>query len=288
MLTEEEIKAFIEEYLRAREEGIDIIDRLDPSLYKKVSEYINKIRVFLMNERRIDKLAEYIAERVEDDTEGFKFKAMVVAVNRVACARFKHSLEKYLVKKYGESAREWVEVVMTYNYNDTDPEIVSYREELTRRFGTSDMNEINREIQRRFLEKENPRILIVTDMLITGFDAPILKVMYLDKPLYEHRLLQAIARVNRPYQGKEFGLIVDSLGLIEHLSKTLALYEVIADEESRKDLEENLVENIESRVKEFEQLLKRVKETLSSLRLGDQDVSIDLEDLKKKLREKLR
>jgi len=285
-LTEEEIKKFIEEYMKAREEGIDIADRLDPSLYKKVSEYINKIRIFLMNENRIDKLAKYIVERVEEDTEGFKFKAMVVAVNRVACVRFKRSLEKYLVEKYGDRAREWVEVVMTYNYNDTDPEIVSYREELVRRFGTSDMNEINHEIQRRFLEREDPRILIVTDMLITGFDAPMLKVMYLDKPLYEHRLLQAIARVNRPYPGKEFGLIVDSLGLIEHLSKTLALYDMLADEEARRDLEENLLEGIEHRVEEFELLLENIKRTLSSLRLGDQDVSIDLEDLKRRLKEK--
>jgi len=284
-LTEEEIKGFIEEYMKAREEGIDVVDRLDPSLYKKVSEYINRIRVFLMNENRIDKLAEYIAERVEDDTEGFKFKAMVVAVNRVACVRFKRSLEKHLVKKYGDGAREWVEVVMTYNYNDTDPEIVSYREELTRRFGTSDMNEVNREIQRRFLEEENPRILVVTDMLITGFDAPTLKVMYLDKPLYEHRLLQAIARVNRPYPGKEFGLIVDSLGLIEHLSKTLALYNMLADKEAQRDLEENLLEDIEHRVRELETLLKNIKETLSSLKLGDQDVSIDLDNLKSRLKE---
>jgi len=112
--------------------------------------------------------------------------------------------------------------------------------------------------------------------------------MYLDKPLYEHRLLQAIARVNRPYQGKEFGLIVDSLGLIEHLSRTLALYEMIAeeDEESRRDLKENLVENIEGRMEEFKQLFESVKKTLSSLRLGDQDVSIDLEDLKRRLRER--
>ena len=285
-LTEDEIRGFIQEYMKAREAGIDVTDRLDTTLYRRVSRYINKVRIFLMNEKRIDKLAKYIVDRIEDDTEGFKFKAMVVAVNRVACVRFKHSLEKYLVEKYGEQARGWVEVVMTYNYNDRDPEIVSYREELVKRFGTSDMNEINKEIQRRFLEEDNPRVLVVTDMLITGFDAPMLKVMYLDKPLYEHRLLQAIARVNRPYPDKQFGLIVDSVGLLEHLSKTLALYNMLADEEMRRDFEENLMENIEQKVEEFILLYEGVKERLSKLVLGGQDVSIDLKDLKRKLKQR--
>jgi len=283
-LSEEDIRDFIEEYMKGREAGLEVLEQLDPSIYRRAGKYINKVRVFLMNEERIDKLAKYIVDRIEEDTEGFKFKAMVVAVNRLACVRFKHKLEKYLVDKYGEEARKWVEVVMTYNYNDRDSEIVAYREELKKRFETGDMNEINKDIQRRFLEEENPKILIVTDMLITGFDAPMLKVMYLDKPLYEHRLLQAIARANRPYPGKEFGLIVDSVGLLEHLSKTLALYNMLADEEIRKDFEENLLENIDEKVEEFIHLYNSVKDRLSKLVLGDRDASIDLDSLKEELR----
>jgi len=285
-LSEDDIRGFIEEYMKNREEGLEVIDRLDPSIYKKAGKYINKVRIFLMNEQRIDKLARYIVSRLKEDTEDFRFKAMVVAVNRLACVRFKRKLEEYLVEKYGEEAKDWVEVVMTYNYNDRDPEIIAYKEELKARFGTSDMNEVNKEIQRRFLEEENPRVLVVTDMLITGFDAPMLKVMYLDKPLYEHRLLQAIARVNRPYPDKEFGLIVDSIGLLEHLSKTLALYEMLADEEIRKDFEENLLESIDEKFEEFLYLYKMVKETLANLKLGGRDASIDLDALKRELRTK--
>ena len=283
-LTEEEIKGFIKEYMAAREKGIDITDHLD-TMYKQVSKYINKIRVFLMNPERIDKLAKHIVERLEKDTENFKFKAMVVAVNRVACVRYKHALERYLVAKYGDEAKDWVEVVMTYNYNDTDKEIIEYREELARKYGTSDMNEVNREIQRKFLEENKPKILIVTDMLITGFDAPMLKVMYLDKPLYEHRLLQAIARVNRPYKDKEFGLIVDSVGLLEHLSKTLALYNLLAEEAIRRDFEENLLVRIEEKVEEFEELFKSIDNRLRTLRLGGEDVSIVIDELKRQLRD---
>lgn len=282
-LSEDEIRGFIDEYMKGRRAGLDMIDHLDPTIHRKVGKYLNHVRLFLMNAERIDKLAKYIAERVEEDTEGFKYKAMVVAVNRLACVRFKRSLEKYLVEKYGEEARNWVEVVMTYNYNDREKEIISYREELAKKYGSSDMNEVNREIQRRFLEEENPRILIVTDMLITGFDAPILKVMYLDKPLYEHRLLQAIARVNRPYPGKELGLIVDSLGLLDHLSKTLALYNMLVDEKVRQDLKENLMENIDEKLEEFLRLYNSIKERLRRLVLGGEDASIDLETLRDKI-----
>ncbi len=284
-LSEDDIRGFIKEYMENRMVGLDVLDHLDPTLHRRVGKYINKVRLFLMNKERIDRLAKYIVNRVEEDTEGFKFKAMVVAVNRIACVRFKRSLQKYLVEKYGEEARDWVEVVMTYNYNDRNREILSLREELGEKFGTSDMNIASKEIQRRFLDKENPRILIVTDMLITGFDAPRLKVMYLDKPLYEHRLLQAIARVNRPYPGKEFGLIVDSVGLLERLSKTLALYNMLADEEIRRDFEENLVENIDEKMEEFKNLYNSVKDRLSSLKLGGIDASINIDELKTMLRE---
>jgi len=281
-LSEEELKGFIEEYMKARERGIDLTEQLD-TMYRRVSKYINKIRIFLMNPERINRLAKYLVDRLEKDTEGFKFKAMVVAVNRVACVRYKRALDKHLLKKYGERARSWVEVVMTYNYNDTDREIIEYREELIRRYGISDMNEINREIERKFLEEDKPRILVVTDMLISGFDAPMLKVMYLDKPLYEHRLLQAIARVNRPYRDKEFGLIVDSIGLLEHLSKTLALYNLLAEEDIRRDFEENLLMRIEEKVAEFEGLFRSVRNKLRSLKLGGEDVSIDLDYLRRQL-----
>ncbi|MCV4939660.1 hypothetical protein OFC17_33275, partial [Escherichia coli] len=67
-----------------------------------------------------------------------------------------------------------------------------------------------------------PQILIVTEKLLTGYDAPVLLCMYLDQPMRDHVLLQAIARVNRPHQGKTSGLIVDFVGVFERLEKALA------------------------------------------------------------------
>ena len=279
-LSEEEIAGFIKEYMEKKGR---IEDFLEGRISKKeLRSHITKAKVILLNEKRIDKLAKYIVDRIEEDTEGFRYKAMVVAVNRVGCVRYKRALDKYLVEKFGERAKNWTEIVMTYNYNDIDPEIVEYKEELIKRRKNNDLKRINNEIQNDFLEKEEPKILIVTDMLLTGFDAPILKVMYLDKPLYEHRLLQAIARVNRTYSDKKFGLVVDSFGLMEHLTKTMAIYNLLADEdkEIREDFKTNLMESIEQKFSEFEYKLKQLKNELKDLKVGNEDVGIDIEMLK--------
>ena len=85
-----------------------------------------------------------------------------------------------------------------------------------------------REIRKRFADKSDPlKILIVTEKLLTGFDAPILYCMYLDKPMRDHVLLQAIARVNRPYEDndglvKPYGFVLDFVGIFENLEKALA------------------------------------------------------------------
>ncbi len=85
-----------------------------------------------------------------------------------------------------------------------------------------------KKIRKDFIRKtEKPKILIVTEKLLTGFDAPILYCMYLDKPMRDHVLLQAIARVNRPYeddegQVKPYGFVLDFVGIFEKLEKALA------------------------------------------------------------------
>ena len=291
LLNDEEIRDYIEGWLKMSEEGggsaaddVESILEGRPVVTRSdILRHLNKVRVFLTNERRLEKLAEYIAKRLEEDTEGFKFKAMVVAANRKACVILKRYLDEKLRQRYGDKAKDWVEVVMTYQHNDTG-EILKYKEELTLRKGTKDTDKINMEIRDEFKEKENPKVLIVTDMLITGFDAPKLKVMYLDKPLYEHRLLQAIARVNRPYEDevikKEIGLVVDSVGLLRHLRESLRKYELIARGDIVSDLEENLLSRVEERFEEFKQTLRDTKELLKSLRIKGRDLGIDIDRVK--------
>ena len=299
LLHDEDVKRYIEDWIEISRGGsaADDIetfleDGRSPVITKsEIRHHLNKVRVFLTNEKRLEKLARHIAERIEADTENFRFKAMVVTASREACVHMKkyldQELEKLYAQKYGEEVKRWTEIVMTYNHNDTGL-ILEYKEALIRRRGKSDTNEINLDIQREFKEKDNPKILIVTDMLITGFDAPKLKVMYLDKPLYEHRLLQAIARVNRPYKDsvveKKYGLIVDSVGLLKHVRESIRKFELIADRRIAADLEENILGRLEQKIQEFKQNLSNLKGFMKNLIIEERDLSIDIDRIKTELR----
>jgi type I restriction enzyme R subunit len=113
---------------------------------------------------------------------------------------------------------------MTYSRDDSKV-IKDYLEEIKKRFIGKEIEDIRKDIVEKFKEEDIPKILIVTDMLLTGFDAPMLQTMYLDKPLKEHRLLQAIARTNRPYKDvKEAGVIIDYVGILTEFKRAFELY----------------------------------------------------------------
>jgi len=121
------------------------------------------------------------------------------------------------------------------------------KEEIERNHG-KEIAEIRKENITKFKEEQNPRILIVTDMLLTGFDAPNLQTMYLDKWLKEHRLLQAIARTNRPFKDlKEAGLIIDYVGILKEFTRAFENY-------TKEDITGILI-NTDDLVKEFTQKL---------------------------------
>jgi type I restriction enzyme R subunit len=183
---------------------------------EKIKQRLNAIKVFLENTDRIKLVAQDIATHFKENLDG-KFKALIVAVNRVSCVRYKRELNKLLPKEYSE-------VVMTFNRTDS-PEIQDCLKELTARYHGKEIEDIRKEIIDKYKEEEYPKILIVTDMLLTGFDAPILQTMYLDKPLKEHRLLQAIARTNRPYKDlKTAGLIIDYVGILKEFTRAFENY----------------------------------------------------------------
>jgi len=134
-----------------------------------------------------------------------KFKAQIVAVNRKAAIRYHEILDEL----HGPSH----EVLISAIHNDK-----AYFQPYHRSKGEE------QEIIRQFKEEDDPKILIVCDKLITGFDAPIEQVMYLDSPLREHALLQAMGRVNRSEVNKNYGLVVDYWGLAGELQKALKMY----------------------------------------------------------------
>ena len=183
---------------------------------EKIKQKLNTIKVYLENPERIKLVTQDIAQHFKENLDG-KFKALIVAVNRRACVRYKRELDKLLPKEYSE-------VVMTFTRTDRQ-EIQDYLKELTARYHGKEIEDIRKQIIDNYKEQDYPKILIVTDMLLTGFDVPILQTMYLDKPLKEHRLLQAIARTNRPYKDiKEAGLIIDYVGILKEFTRAFENY----------------------------------------------------------------
>ncbi|MFQ6120307.1 MAG: type I restriction endonuclease subunit R, partial [Methanosarcinales archaeon] len=185
-LKKEELEAFLES------EFEEIPEEIKEEVEEKVRKKLNYIKLFLEDEARIKVIAEDIANHFKENFDG-KFKGMVVAGSRKACVIYENELAKYFPDEY-------FKVVMTESERETDPLLARHVAETKEKYGFKDISDIRKDIIIKFKEEEFPRILIVTDMLLTGFDAPILQVMYLDKPLKEHRLLQAIARTNRPFK----------------------------------------------------------------------------------------
>ena len=294
----EEIKSLLDAWAKSAHEVGSIDDLVDeeeePLVVTKqeIKRRLNKIKVFLENPERIRMVAGYIVERILEDTENFTYKAMVVVASRLACVRMKKALDAVLEEKYGDETKRWSEIVMVYTNNDPK-EIREYLNKVLTRWrgshGVRDWQEVNRIIQDKFKEEGVPRILIVTDMLITGFDCPRLKVMYLDKPLYEHRLLQAIARVNRPYKQrgivKEFGLVVDFVGLIDHVKDAIRMYELLDHETYTKIYEESIIP-ISKGLEELYELVNNIKHVLrEGVKIGNHLVKLDLDEIVKLVKE---
>lgn len=245
-------KELLEEFLEQELEEITE-ESLRLALEGKISRRLTQIVVFFENPERIEKIASDIATHFKENVDG-KFKGMVVAASRKACIYYKEALDRLLGPEYSE-------IVMTFNPR-TDPEpIKSYYEKLRQKYHGKEIEEIWDEIIEKFKEREYPKILIVTDKLLTGFDAPILQVMYLDKPLKEHRLLQAIARTNRPFKElKPAGLIIDYVGILKEFEKAVAIYE-------KQDIQyvgfkpEEKIDELRKLISDAEEILEGVDKT---------------------------
>lgn len=191
----------------AASEGITDVEELNRVLEKAVA-----LRTFLKADDRVENVAEFVARHFKNNVEPLGYKAFLVAVDREACAKYKQALDKLLPP-------EWVVPVYTKMPSDI------VERELVAHYQLTDEEE---DSARRLFKKPDqlPKLLIVTDKLLTGYDAPLLYCMYLDKPMRDHVLLQAIARVNRPYEDeigerKSIGLIVDFVGVLRELKKAL-------------------------------------------------------------------
>ncbi len=233
-------KELLKTFLEVEEE--EIPEELREVVKEKTRKKLRPIRIFLESKNRIKEVVKDIVTHFKENVDG-KYKAMIVTVSKKACLHYKEELDKLL-------PREASEIVMTLEGDDRK-EILEYKKKLIERFNGKNVEDIKKEIIERFKEETYPKILIVTDMLLTGFNAPILQTMYLDKPLKGHRLLQAIARTNRPFKNvKEGGLILDYVGILKEVKKAFKDY-------SKEDYEGALYDIKDIR-KEFIELIKNL------------------------------
>lgn len=210
------------------EQAKDLIQK-QRAKWKELARHPDRIAIVL------GKMVQHFLEH--PDPNGFK--AQLVAVDRKACALYKIALDKMLAAR--GLPPEWSDVIISEAQNTSD-EIVrrfeyqkSKQDDLIEYFklAPAEWEKWNKETHGDDRTKWKPplKILIVCDRLLTGFDAPVEQVMYLDKPLRDHSLLQAIARTNRPLpaMNKRTGLVVDYFGVFDKLEKALNFDESIRE-----------------------------------------------------------
>lgn len=197
----------------------------------ELSRRVN-MKAIMYNPARIRKVCEHIAKHFKEKIEPNGYKGQVVVYDRECCLMYKAVLDELL----GEEATT---IVMDTN-NDKEDRYKKYRRDRDQESKVLDY----------FRDPNSPlKLVIVTAKLLTGFDAPILQAMYLDKPMKDHTLLQAICRTNRTYdQGKTHGLVVDYIGIFDDVAKALDF-----DENSMR----RIITNIEEIKKQLPALLKK-------------------------------
>ncbi len=188
---------------------------------KELIDQAAKMSAFLKSPARIEKIVEDIVYHFKERVEPHSFKAMVVVPDREACGLYKRAFDKLLPPEQtavviSTSASDELEFRRTYELSKDDEE----------------------KLLSQYRDPAGPlKILIVTSKLLTGFDAPILQCMYLDKAMKDHNLLQAICRTNRVYKDKSHGLIVDYFGVFDDVAKSLEF-----DDERVKHVVTNIID----------------------------------------------
>jgi len=164
-----------------------------------------------------------ISEHYRANWQGTGFKAQLVAPNKVSALKYHAFLEEIGFVSSGVVISP---PDMREGYEETDDEptdeVIRFWTKMMKRYGSEE--EYTKQLINQFKFGTDPEILIVVDKLLTGFDAPRNTVLYLCRMLREHTLLQAIARVNRIFENKEFGFIVDYASVLGELDKALTMY----------------------------------------------------------------
>ncbi len=190
--------------------------------------------------QRVARIAWDVSVHYQSGWKGTGFKGQLVAPDKATALLYKKYLDEFALVESevlisGPDDREGETDIDERNKSD----VVEFWKKMMKRLGTE--REYNRELIKQFSSAEGFDIIIVVSKLLTGFDCPPNTILYLTRPLKEHTLLQAIARVNRLHDGKEFGYIIDYRGVLKELDFALDLYGDL-DEFDRSDLDEILTD----------------------------------------------
>ncbi|MBI4929349.1 MAG: type I restriction endonuclease subunit R [Bacteroidetes bacterium] len=206
---DEEGRRLIEEFDKELEQDEEITEK------QKAKAKWTKLEAIVGNQNRIKNLAKDIVAHFEQRQKVFEGKAMIVAMSRRIAAEIYREIIALRPEWHDKDLRKGIiKVVMTSTSSD-GPEIAKHHTTKQERRNLAD----------RMKNPDDPlKLVIVRDMWLTGFDAPILKTLYIDKPMRGHNLMQAIARVNRVFKEVKGGLVVDYLGIATDLKKALSFY----------------------------------------------------------------
>lgn len=182
-----------------------LTDELSEQERDDLAKRAAKMAALVKNPERVEEVVNYIVQHFRRKVEPNGFKAQVVAFDRECCVLYKEAFDRLLPPEASA-------VVMSASATDPAAWAVHQRDK-----------DAEGKLLDDFRDPDHPlKFLIVTSKLLTGFDAPILQAMYLDKPLRDHGLVQAICRTNRVFgQGKTHGLIVDFIGIFNDVAQAL-------------------------------------------------------------------
>ena len=271
------------------DEGRKLVAELDKELDTETMDDVQiakakwtQLEALIGSPNRIKNIATDIVQHFEERQKVFEGKAMIVAMSRRIAAALYEEIVRLRPEWHSEDlSKGTIKVVMTSSASD-GPEIAKHHTTKEQRHALS---------ERMKDPTDELRLVIVRDMWLTGFDAPCLHTLYIDKPMQGHNLMQAIARVNRVYKDKPGGLVVDYLGIASDLKKALSFYSDSGGKGDPTLQQEQAVALMQEKLEVVEQMLHGLDyqqyftETTSgklSWILKTEDFVLGLEDGKKR------
>ncbi|MFN3479692.1 MAG: type I restriction endonuclease subunit R, partial [Thermodesulfovibrionales bacterium] len=193
----------------------EVTEGEEQTVKEKLKRKWAQLEAMVGTEKRVGLVAKDIIDHFEKRLEAMDGKGMIVCMSRRICVDLYNAIIKLRPEWHSDDDdRGFLKVVMTGSASDPS----QWQQHIR--------NKMRREaLANNFKKPEHPfKLVIVRDMWLTGFDAPSLHTMYIDKPMRGHGLMQAIARVNRVFKDKPGGLVVDYLGIADELKKALSDY----------------------------------------------------------------